>query len=326
MTHLFPPTEPFNSGKLEVGDGHRLTYFEHGNPDGVPVVYLHGGPGAGCNEVYFRYFDPSGFRIVTYDQRAAPLSPPQAFAIGGDPGALIESNTPDILVEDNERMRQHLGIDRWHLFGGSWGATLALLYAEKYPQRTLSLTLRGVFMMRDKELDWYLNGTGTFYPEVHREFVEFLPEEERAELLESYFQRLPHPDPDIHLPAAAAWTRYENGYSYLDVPADDVRNLPPEKSLPFALIEAHYMRNFMPTNVIMDNVEAIKDIPTHIVQGRHDVCCPPMSAYDLSRELSRCTLEFTQAGHSGGMAENVRGLVAAANRILASGTPMSEVS
>ena len=141
MSHLFPPSEPYNSGKLDVGDGHRLTYCEHGNPEGIPVVYLHGGPGAGCNEVYYRYFDPSGFRIVTYDQRAAPLSPPEAFSIGGDPAALIESNTPEILVEDNERMREHLGIDRWHLFGGSWGATLAAGYMRHRPGRVRAAVL-----------------------------------------------------------------------------------------------------------------------------------------------------------------------------------------
>ena len=247
---------------------------------------------------------------------------PDAYSAGDDPKPLIENNTPELLVDDNNKMREHLNIDRWHIFGGSWGATLALLYAEKYPERTLSLTLRGVFMMRDKELDWYLNGTGTFYPEVHQEFVEFLPESERENLLESYFQRLTNPDPKIHLAAAAAWTRYENGYSHLDVPSDEVRNMPPEQALPFALIEAHYMRNFMPTNVIMENLDPIKDMPTHIVQGRHDVCCPPMSAYDLSQALDQCTLEFTQAGHSGGMPENVRGLVAAANRILATGSPI----
>lgn len=324
---LYPETAPFNSGKLEVGDGHALAYLEYGNPGGIPVVYLHGGPGAGTAPYYARYFDPAAFRIVTYDQRGAPLSKPAAYFADGNPLHLIESNSPDHLVEDNEKLRQHLCIDSWHVFGGSWGATLALLYAERYPAPTLSLTLRGVFLMRALEIDWYLHHTGMFYPEVHREFVEFLPPEERSDLLEAYYKRLIDPDPEVHFPAAFSWTRYENGFSYFELPPDSIRNDPPEKALPFALIEAAFFRNHPIDDRILENLEPIRNIPTHIVQGRHDCCCPPTSAYDLSCALSRCSLEFTQAGHSGALPENIRGLVHAANRIRDTGTPvLAEVS
>lgn len=315
MDSLFPPSTPHRTGTLDVGGGHALAWQEYGRADGIPVVYLHGGPGYGCAPYYHRYFNPQAFRIITYDQRGAPKSPPQS-------GRLIDHNSPGLLVEDNEALRVHLGVDRWHLFGGSWGATLALLYAERYPERTLSLTLRGVFLMRQCELDHYFHGTRAFYPEVHREFVETLPPAERHDLLGSYYRRLLDPDPAVHLPAAAAWTRYENGFSFLDVPPDAERNDPPSKALPFALIEAHFMHEYMPTDGILEGIEPIRDVPTHIVQGRHDCCCPPMSAYDLSRELRRCTLEFTQAGHSGGMPENVKGLVGASERIRVTGSPL----
>ncbi len=282
---LFPASEPFREGSLDVGDGHQLAYQEYGNPEGIPVVYLHGGPGAGCEPYYHRYFDPKAFHIVTYDQRGAPLSPPKSFLVDGNPLRLIENNSPAHLVEDHEKLRLHLGLESWHLFGGSWGATLALLYAERFPDRVLSLTLRGVFMMRADELDWYLHRTRTFYPEVHREFLEFLPEDERENLAEAYYRRLIDPRPEVHLAAAAAWTRYENGYSFMEIPPDEERNERPVKALPFALIEAYYMSQFMPDDTIMEEVGQIRHLPTHIVQGRHDCCCPPMSAYDLSREL-----------------------------------------
>lgn len=321
---LYPASKPFNTGKLDVGDGHEIAYQEYGKKGGIPIVYLHGGPGAGCAPHFHQYFDPAVFHIITYDQRAAPLSSPDAFKKDGDPKHLIENNSPAHLVEDNEKLRQHLGIDKWHLFGGSWGSTLALLYAEKYPEHTESMTLRGVFMMRDKELDWYINKMGVFYPEVYKEFVDFIPEAERGDMLEAYYQRLTDPDPKVHLAAAAAWTRFENGCAFMDVPPDDVRNDPPAKALPFALIEVYFMRNFMPDDSIMQNVDKIKHIPTHIVQGRHDNVCPPMSAFDLSEKLQNCTIEFTQAGHSGGMPETVKGLVAATDRIRDTGSPVAK--
>jgi proline iminopeptidase len=323
-TILYPASAPFNEGKLDVGDGHVIAYQEYGNRDGIPIVYLHGGPGAGCAPYFHRFFDPEVFHIITYDQRAAPLSSPEAFKTDGNPIHLIENNSPALLVEDNEKLRQHLGIDKWHLFGGSWGSTLALLYAEKYPGHTESMTLRGVFMMREKELDWYLNKMGTFFPEVYKEFIDFLKPEERDNVIEAYYQRLTNPDPAVHLPAAAAWTRFENGCAFLDIPPDEIRNDPPEKALPFALIEVYFMRNFMPDDGIMQNVDKIKNIPTHIVQGRHDNVCPPMSAFDLKERLNNCTIEFTQAGHSGGMPETMKGLRAATDRIRDTGSPVKK--
>ena len=319
---LYPASKPFKVDDLDVGDGHKIHYEQYGNPDGIPVVYLHGGPGAGSAPYFHRFFDPKVFNIIVYDQRSAPQSSPEAFKADGNPIHLIENNTPAILVEDNEKLRQHLGIDKWHLFGGSWGSTLALLYAEKYPEHVESMTLRGVFMMREKELDWYLNRMGTFFPEVYKEFVEFLPKAERSELLESYYQRLTNPDPKIHLPAAAAWTRFENGCAFLEVPPDEIRNDPPAKALPFALIEVYFMRNFMPDDSIMQNIGKIRHIPTAIVQGQHDVVCPPMSAFDLSEKLDNVSLQFTLAGHSGSMPETMKGLVAATDRIRDTGSPV----
>lgn len=310
---LYPASKPFNEGDLDVGDGHKLHYQQFGNPDGIPVVYLHGGPGAGSAPYFHRFFDPAVFNIVIYDQRGAPASNPP-----GD----INANSPAHLVEDNEKLRQHLGIDKWHLFGGSWGSTLALMYAEKYPENTLSMTLRGVFMMRDKELDWYINRIGTFFPEVYKEFVEFLPPNERGDVLENYYQRLTNPDPAIHLPAAFAWTRFENGSAFLEVPPDEIRNDTPQRALPFARIEAHFMRNHMPDDSIMQNIAVIKDIPTAIVQGRHDIVCPPMSAFDLSEKLTNTSLEFVQSGHSGASPETMKSLVAATNRIRDTGSPV----
>ncbi len=319
---LYPASQPFHEGTLDVGDGHAIAYQEYGKKGGIPIVYLHGGPGAGCAPYFHRFFDPEVFHIITYDQRGAPRSSPGAFKKDGDPMHLIENNTPAILVEDNEKLRQHLGIDKWHLFGGSWGSTLALLYAEKYPEHVESMTLRGVFMMRDKEVDWYVNRQGTFYPDVYKEFVDFIPEAERDNILEAYYQRLTDPDPAVHLPAAAAFTRFENGCAFLDVPPDEIRNDPPQKALPFALVEVYFFRNFMPDDSIMQNVAKIKDIPTAIVQGRHDNVCPPMSAYDLSEKLNNCSLEFVQSGHSGGMPETMKRLVAATDRIRDAGSPV----
>lgn len=319
---LYPEIKPYNTGDLDVGDGHKIHYEEYGNPKGIPIVYLHGGPGAGSAPYFHRFFDPEAFRIIVYDQRSAPKSSPDAFKADGNPMHLIENNTPAILVEDNEKLRQHLGIEKWHLFGGSWGSTLALLYAEQYPERVESMTLRGVFMMREKELDWYINKMGTFFPDVYKEFVEFLPPEERGDILESFYKRLTNPDPKIHLPAAAAWTRFENGSAFLQVPPDEIRNDPPEKALPFALIEVYFMRNFMPNDSIMQNIDKIKHIPTSIVQGQHDVVCPPMSAFDLSQKLENVSLEFTLAGHSGSMPETMKGLVAATDRIRDTGSPV----
>ncbi|MBI3442120.1 MAG: prolyl aminopeptidase [Proteobacteria bacterium] len=310
---LYPESKPFNEGELAVDAIHTIRYKEYGNKNGIPVVYLHGGPAAGCAPYFHRFFDPDAFHIIIYDQRGAPLSTPPAETT---------NNSPAHLVEDNEKLRVALGIDKWHLFGGSWGSTLALLYAEKYPEHVSSMTLRGVFMMREKELDWFVNRMGTFFPEVRNEFLEFLPPEERKDALESYYQRLINPDPAVHMPAARAWTRYENGSAFLELPRDEDRNSPPEQVLGFARIEAHFMRNYMPDDSIMQNVDKIKHIPTAIVQGRHDDVCPPETAYDLARKLDNCSLQLVLSGHSGSQPETMKGLVAATNRIRDTGSPV----
>jgi proline iminopeptidase len=318
---LYPELKPYDEGWLDVDpiSNHRIFYQQFGNSDGIPVVYLHGGPGAGSANYFHRFFHTKRFRTIVYDQRGVGKSMPPAET---------QSNSPDALLEDNEKLREHLGIDKWHLFGGSWGSTLALLYAERYPQRVLSLTLRGVFLMRDQEIDWFMHHMGLFFPEVRREFEEFLPENERKELLESYYRRLIASDPEIHRPAALVWARYENGCDFRTLPPDADRNEPPDKALSRARIEAHFFRNHRLGNRILSNIAKVRHIPTMIVQGRYDIICPPATAYQLKSELNDCCLQLVESGHSAREPEIISGLIAAADRIAATavggspGTPV----
>jgi proline iminopeptidase len=290
---LYPEIEPYESGLLDLDGRHKMYWEVCGNPKGVPVVFLHGGPGSGSGPAHRRFFDPAHYRIVVYDQRGAGRSKPL--------GETIDNTTPH-LVADLELLRQHLGVDRWHAFGGSWGSTLALAYAEAHPARVLSLALRGIFLCRKKEIDWFLNGMGWLQPEIARDFVEFLPRAERGNPMASYYRRLMDPDPAVHLPAARMWSIYEGTCCTL-LPNPELMatfNID-GVALSVSRLECHYFMNdiFLPPNSLLDDVHKIRHIPAAIVQGRYDLVCPPLSADDLHRAWPEASYEVVaDAGHS----------------------------
>lgn len=308
-TDLFPPIDPYGTGFLRLDDRHAMYWEQSGNPRGVPVIFLHGGPGAGATSAHRRFFDPYHYRIVVFDQRGAGRSTPH--------GA-IEDNTTPILVADIERLRLHLGIDRWHVFGGSWGSTLALAYAQTHPERVRSLTLRGIFLGRKPELDWFLYGIGNIFPEAWQAFAGHLPENERSDLLGNYWRRLIDPDPAIHLAAARAWSAYEGSCSTLLPSPETVQAFSEDRmALGLARIEAHYFRNnlFMAENALIDGVARIRHIPGTIVQGRYDMVCPIVSADLLAKAWPEARYHIVaDAGHSA-MEPGIRAqLVAAMER------------
>jgi proline iminopeptidase len=290
---LFPPIEPSKSGMLDLDAPHRMYYEESGNPRGVPVVFLHGGPGAGSSAVHRQFFDPAFYRIVVYDQRGAGRSTPL--------GCLEKNTTPD-LVADLERLRKHLAIDRWAVFGGSWGSTLAIAYAEHHPERCLALVLRGIFLCRESEIEWFLYGLRAIFPEAWRGFAGFIPEAERGDLLQAYHKRLVDPDPAVHMPAARSWSVYEGSCSTLLPNPALVADFASDRvALGLARIEAHYFVNdiFLPENFLLENARRLAPIPGVIVQGRYDIVCPAVSADDLHRAWPEA--EYTvvpDAGHS----------------------------
>ena len=307
---LFPEIPFRRSGFLDVGDGHRMHWEESGNPVGLPVVFLHGGPGSGTSPAQRRFFDPSAWRIVLFDQRGAGRSTPHAS---------LDANTTPHLVADIERLREHLRIDRWMVFGGSWGSTLALAYGQAHPQRCLGFMLRGIFLGRPSELDWFLNGVRTIYPDAWRRFAEFLPERERGDLLSGYHARLRDPRPEVHLPAARAWARYEAACSAL-VP--DPRQLADAEndhhSLSLARIEAHYFANrlFLPPEGLLAGMHRLARHPAIIVQGRYDVICPMVSADALVRAWRGAELVVVpDAGHAAMEPGIRRALVRATERM-----------
>jgi proline iminopeptidase len=290
---LYPEIEPHHTGFLQVDDLHSLYFEESGRPAGVPVVFLHGGPGAGANAAHRRFFDPSHYRIIVFDQRGAGRSKPL-----GE----VRANTTPLLIEDMERLRTHLGLDSWFVFGGSWGSTLALAYAEFHPTRVRGLGLRGIFLCRKSEIDWFLYGMRALAPEAWRAFSGFIPEAERTDLLGAYLRRLLDPDPALHMPAARAWSVYEGSCSTLLPSLETVRAFSSDSlALSLARLEAHYFANdiFLPENFLLDNVERIRKIPCFIVQGRYDLVCPIRSADDLACAWpeARYTI-VSNAGHS----------------------------
>ncbi len=290
---LFPQIEPFEAGQLKVDHRHTLYWEQSGEPTGTAVLFIHGGPGAGATPQHRRFFDPSSYRIVIYDQRGAGRSTPL--------GELID-NTTAHLIGDMEALRQHLGIDRWVLFGGSWGSSLALAYAEHYPERCIGLILRGIFLCRRSEIDWFLNGMGRFFPEAWREFVEFLPTQERNDLLANYYRRLVDPDPGVHMPAARAWSRYEGSCSTLLPSAETVAALSePKAALGLSRIEAHYFTHnlFVEEGALLAGTAQLAAIPGAIVQGRYDMVCPIASADELAAAWPKAEFQIIpDAGHS----------------------------
>ncbi|MEK6209544.1 MAG: prolyl aminopeptidase [Pseudomonadota bacterium] len=292
-TELYPDIEPHQSGYLRLDQRHEMYWEVSGNDDGVPVVFLHGGPGAGASPMHRRFFDPAHYRIVIFDQRGAGRSRPH--------GELAGNTTPN-LIADMEKLRAHLGIDKWIVFGGSWGSTLALAYGEAHPQRCMALVLRGIFLCRKLEIDWFLYGMRLVYPEAWSKFAEFVPEAERKDLLSAYAKRLNDPDPEVHMPAAHQWSIYEGSCSTLLPSPSTVAHFAEDiVALGLARIEAHYFSNgiFLAENSLLENAGRLRSIPGIIVQGRYDMVCPIVSADDLHRAWPEAQyIIVPDAGHS----------------------------
>jgi proline iminopeptidase len=290
---LFPEVTPYRQGFLEPDGVHRIYWEESGNPAGTPVLFLHGGPGSGTSPLQRRFFDPSCYRIILFDQRGSGKSTPYAELAG---------NTTPHLIDDIELLRHTLEIEKWLVFGGSWGSTLALAYGEAHPEACLGFVLRGIFLCRKSEIDWFLYGMRTLFPEAWREFSSLIPENERDDLLGAYHTHLTDPDPAVHLPAARAWGRYEAACSTLLPNEALVHNFESDAvALSLARIEAHFFLNdiFLPENSLLDNLHKIRHLPAVIVQGRYDTVCPVVTADELARAWPEAFYEVVQdAGHS----------------------------
>jgi proline iminopeptidase len=295
LRSLYSEIEPFNRGTLAVSSLHTLYYEESGNPHGKPVVFLHGGPGGGTNPKCRRFFDPAIYRIVLFDQRGCGKSTPHA--------ELTDNTTWD-LVADIERIRAHLSIDRWQVFGGSWGSTLALAYAQTHPDRVTELVLRGIFLLRRSELEWfYQQGCNALYADAWETYRDAIPEVERADFMSAYYRRLTSPDAKTRVAAARAWSVWEGATSFLWQDRTHIASSGEDEfALAFARIECHYFVNggFLEhDDQLLRNVERIRKIPAVIVQGRYDVVCPMRSAWDLHRAWPEADLKIVQdAGHS----------------------------
>ncbi len=294
---LYPPIKPYRTGRLRVSDLHEIYFEESGNPAGKPAVFLHGGPGGGTDPKMRRFFDPQRYRIVLFDQRGCGKS---------RPNAELRENTTWDLVEDIERLREHVGIHRWLVFGGSWGSTLALAYAETYPARVTELILRGIFLLRRWELEWFYQnpgGAAAIYPDLWDRFIEPIPPDERADMMRAYYARLTSDDPAVRARAARAWSSWEGATSHLRTAADYVAKFEKDAyAEAFARIECHFFVNqgfFKADGQLLADVPCIRHIPAVIVQGRYDVICPMRTAWDLHRAWPEAQLRIVpDAGHS----------------------------
>ncbi|MEO0575748.1 MAG: prolyl aminopeptidase [Pseudomonadota bacterium] len=302
---VYPPIEPYQSGFIDVGDGHSMYYEQSGNPDGKPVIALHGGPGGGSNAGMRRFFDPARYRIVMLDQRGAGKSTPHAS---------LENNTTQHLIRDIELLRTSLQIHRWQVFGGSWGSTLSLAYAQAHPDRVTELVLRGIFMLREKEIRWfYQYGASEIFPDQWQHYLAPIPVDERDDLLRAYHKRLISQDENTRLTAARAWSTWEGATSFLHPNEKATQSFGEAKhALAMARIECHYFMNngFMADDELIHNVERIRHIPTVIVQGRYDVVCPAISAWELHQAWPEAQLQMiADAGHSAFEPGNASALV-----------------
>ncbi|MFW0787453.1 prolyl aminopeptidase [Gordonia sp. CPCC 206044] len=299
MRDFYPEIEPYDSGHLDVGDGQEIYWETSGNPSGKPVVFVHGGPGGGTSPDQRRFFDPERYRIVLFDQRGCGRSRPH-IADGAD----LSVNTTHHLIGDLERIREHLGIERWQVFGGSWGSTLGLAYAQAHPDRVTELVLRGIFLLRRSEIDWYYNGGAAhIYPDLWESYLSPIPEAERdGDLVAAYHRLLTGPDAEAAQRAASAWTGWEQATSHLlpkKPDADEADN--PRFDLAFACIENHYFvhHGFLTDGQLLADIDRIAHIPGVIVQGRYDVVCPMRSAWDLHRAWPSARLHIVDdAGHA----------------------------
>ena len=294
MRSLYPPIEPYVTHTIKVDPPHRLHVEECGNPQGLPVVFLHGGPGSGCEPYHRSFFDPDKYRIILFDQRGCGRSAPHAELAGNDTAAL---------VADMETIRQRLGIDRWMVFGGSWGSTLALVYAERYPERVIALVLRGIFLCRPREIHWfYQEGASRIFPDYWADYLQPIAEAERGDLLRAYYRRLTGDDEVARMAAAKAWSLWEGRCATLQpsqAVVDHFGN--PFTALSLARIECHYFVNnsFLEENQILRDAQRLRDIPGVIVHGRYDMVCPVESAWALSQAWPEARLEIIpDAGHS----------------------------
>ncbi|MEX5745686.1 prolyl aminopeptidase [Massilia sp. X63] len=300
---LFPPIQPIRHGMLAVDELHTIYWEEVGNPNGIPVLFLHGGPGAGLSPQHRRFFDPNAYRVILFDQRGAGKSTPL-----GE----WRNNTTQLLIDDIERLRAMFGISQWLVFGGSWGSTLALAYGQAHPERCLGFVLRGIFLCTKAEVDWFINGVKWFYPELYEEFVAPIPAAERGDLLKAYAERLLCDDPAVYWPAARAWSRFEGRRVFL---------LPqPEEASSDALdlgvgrLESHYMLHgaFLDEDQLVRDIGRIAHLPATIVQGRYDVICPPLSAWRLHQAWPGAKLHMIPDGGHGALETGIaRALVSA---------------
>ena len=308
---FYPEIEPFRTGRLKVSELHEIYWEESGNPEGKPVVFLHGGPGGGTEPKHRRFFDPKAYRIVLLDQRGCGKSTPYAS---------LEENTTWDLVADIEKVREELKIEKWQVFGGSWGSTLALAYAETYPARVTELVLRGIFLLRKSEIDWfYQRGADALFPDAWEGYLAPIPEAERGDMLGAYYKRLTGDDAKVRQEAARAWSVWEGSTSCLYPNADLIaRTGGDDFSLAFSRIEAHYFINNGWLNKgqgLLENIDKIRKIPGVIVQGRYDVVCPAESAWALHRAWPEADLRIVRdAGHSAMEPGIVNELVSATDR------------
>lgn len=309
---FYPPIEPYQKGFLKVSDIHEIYYEQSGNPEGSPVVFLHGGPGGGTDADHRRYFDPQHYRIILLDQRGCGKS---------RPNAELRENTTWDLVADIEKIRKLLKIETWLVFGGSWGSTLALAYAIQHPERVKGLVLRGIFLCRPEELRWfYQEGASWIFPDVWERYWNHIPVDERSDLMKAYHKRLTSEDSEVRLQAAKVWSQWEAATSRLYVDMQSIEAFEePEKALAFARIECHYFMNnaFFPTaNYILENVDKIRKIPGVIVQGRYDVVCPAKSAWDLHCKWPEAEIQIMpDAGHAASEPATRAALIAATDQM-----------
>lgn len=312
MRIFYPKIKPYQTHRLKVDDVHELYIEESGSVDGIPVIFVHGGPGAGCAECHRRFFDPEKYRIILFDQRGAGQSTPHAN---------LENNTTQHLVADMEAIREMLGIKKWVLFGGSWGSTLSLVYAQTHFDKVLGLVLRGIFLCRPAEINWfYQSGASRLFPDAWQGFCEPIPESERDDMVAAYHKRLTSPEELVRTKAAKAWSIWEGSTSTLKPNRDVVNsfgNLHTAVSL--ARIECHYFMNdsFLKPNQILNNAEVLNGIPSIIVQGRYDVVCPMTSAWDLHKALPDSELDIIpDAGHSAMEPSIIDALVKATDKMI----------
>lgn len=314
--YFFPSIEPFETGNLKVGKPHQLYWEQCGNPQGEPILFLHGGPGAGCSEQDRCFFDPEHFRIVLLDQRGSGRSVPV-----GD----LTDNTMAHTAQDVEQLREQLGIEQWHVFGGSYGSTMALYYAQEFPERCKSLVLRGIWLLREEELDWWLYGIRMIQPELWQAFAGFIPEEEQGDLLEAYWKRLTGEDRELALQAAKHWATYEIACcTLLPNPEFASHFDDPDAAWAVARLEAHYFRNVKPDpdTMLLDRVERIRHIPAIAVHGRYDIVCAIKNLIDLADRWTELdTVISPDSGHSSHEPGITKELVAATNRIVRTGSP-----